>query len=143
MLAENLEEGRVSDAAGRARYASLIRRKAERLRRLVADVLDFSRLERGRELDLRREGVEIGSFVAELAREATEWAKSHSLELAVEIAPLQGHAQLDSDAVRRALGNLLDNARKHSGSTQLTLAARTGDQDPAARGRRAAVAECP
>lgn len=125
MLAENLEEGRVSDAASRARYASLIRREAERLRRLVADVLDFSRLERGRELDLRREGVEIGAFVAELAREAVEWAKSHSLELAVEIAPLRGHAQLDSDAVRRALANLLDNARKHSGSTELKLAAST------------------
>ncbi len=125
MLAENLEEGRVSDAASRARYASLIRREAERLRRLVADVLDFSRLERGRELDLRREGVEIGSFVAELAREAVEWAKSHSLELAVDIAPLRGHAQLDSDAVRRALANLLDNARKHSGSTELKLAAST------------------
>ncbi|MCY3000547.1 MAG: HAMP domain-containing sensor histidine kinase [Planctomycetota bacterium] len=136
MLAENLEEGRVSDAASRARYASLIRREAERLRRLVADVLDFSRLERGRELDLRREGVEVASFVAEMVREATEWAKSHSLELAVELAPLHGHAQLDTDAVRRALANLLDNARKHSGSTELTLSARTE-----ARSLRLAVAD--
>lgn len=122
MLAENLEEGRVSDGASRARYASLIRREAERLRRLVADVLDFSRLERGRALDLRRESVEIGPFLAEIAAESGAWASSHGLALDVRSATAQGRATLDSDAVRRAVANLLDNARKHSGSGEAALA---------------------
>jgi signal transduction histidine kinase len=128
MLAENLEENRVSEPAARERYASLIRREAERLRRLVADVLDFSRLERGRQLELRRESRALDALLAELSDAAREWAHKHGVELSLELAAdgaTSTSVNVDAEALRRALENLLDNARKHSGSTQIALSARS------------------
>lgn len=128
MLAENLEENRVSEPAARERYASLIRREAERLRRLVADVLDFSRLERGRQLELRRESRALDALLAELSYAAREWAHRHGVELSLELAAdsaTSTSVNVDAEALRRALENLLDNARKHSGSNQIALSAST------------------
>ncbi len=127
MLAENLEAGHVSEPAARTRYASLIRREAERLRRLVADVLDFSRLERGRQLELRRESRALEPLLAELGEAAREWAHKHGVELALDFARVESNAasvDVDTDTLRRALENLLDNARKHSGSSEVALCAR-------------------
>ena len=47
LLAENLADGRVTDAGRRAEYYAALRRDAQRLQRLVGDVLDVSRIERG------------------------------------------------------------------------------------------------
>ena len=52
--------------ADRARYHKALRKEAARLRRLVDDVLDFSRLERGQELRIQREDVALGTFAEEL-----------------------------------------------------------------------------
>ena len=121
MLAENLESGRVTDAEGRARYHGLILREADRLRRLVADVLDFSRLERGKSLEMRRAVVDLAAFAASLADEARAWSARHELELAVDVQDVAGSARLDGEALRRAVENLLDNARKHSGARSVSL----------------------
>jgi signal transduction histidine kinase len=123
MLAENLESGRVADAPGRARYHALILREADRLRRLVADVLDFSRLERGKPLEMRRDAVDLAGFCASLADEARTWAARHELDLAVDVRGVEGSARLDAEALRRAVENLLDNARKHSGARAVSLSA--------------------
>ena len=52
LLTENLERGRVSDVA---RYHAALRTEGRRLGRLVDDVLDLSRLERGRPPRLERQ----------------------------------------------------------------------------------------
>ena len=71
LMAENLQEGRVG-ADSAPRYHGLIRSEALRLRRMVDDVLDFSRLERGRAPDLHREDVDLAHFVDDLVTAATE-----------------------------------------------------------------------
>lgn len=121
LLAENLEAGRVGTEAEKSRYHTLIRREALRLRRLVDDVLDFSRLERGRRIDVRREPTRVDPWLERLAEDLAEWAREHGLELALERSPTGAEADLDPEALRRALLNLLDNARKHSGTETLEL----------------------
>jgi signal transduction histidine kinase len=121
MLAENLEAGRVGDEGGRARYHALIRREAERLRRLVADVLDFSRLERGKGVELRREALEVDALASSLREEAVSWAQRAGFELALDVEPAAGKVEVDLDALRRCVVNLLENARKHSGEGGATL----------------------
>ncbi|MBK7875353.1 MAG: HAMP domain-containing histidine kinase [Planctomycetes bacterium] len=116
LMAENLESGRTRDAATTARYHGLIKREAQRLSRLVDDVLDFSRLERGKKLEVRREDVDVRAVVDDWCTEFRAWAAQHQLELALDVRDLPATAALDKDALRRALFNLLDNARKHSGS---------------------------
>src|SRR5438094_904222 len=48
MFGETLEMGRVTDPATRTEYYRVITRESERLSRLIDNVLDFSRIERGR-----------------------------------------------------------------------------------------------
>lgn len=121
LMAENLAAGRPADDAGRARYHALIRREALRLARLVDDVLDFSRLERGRFLELQREPVELAELVRTWSLETMEWAAQHALECSFGDERCTGTAVIDREALRRVLFNLLENARKHSGSSRVRL----------------------
>ncbi|MBI5364780.1 MAG: HAMP domain-containing histidine kinase [Planctomycetes bacterium] len=124
LMAENLEAGRTRDPEAARRYHGLIRREALRLARLVDDVLDFARLERGKRLDVRREDVDPRAVVEEWSAEFRAWAAEHALELDIDVRDLPASAALDKDALRRALFNLLDNARKHSGSKRVRFEAR-------------------
>jgi signal transduction histidine kinase len=94
-------------------YASRVAAEAERLGRVVTNVLKFSRLQRG--------GIEIDSSVGDLGaavRESAEKlrpaleANGALLELSVEeeIPPVS----FDPDALHQILQNLLDNAEKFS-----------------------------
>ncbi|MFO1010730.1 MAG: HAMP domain-containing sensor histidine kinase [Planctomycetota bacterium] len=127
LLSENLESGRTTEPAAVQRYHALIRREALRLTRLVDDVLDFSRLERGKRLDVRREEVDLRAVVEEWTAEFRAWAAEHGLELALDVRELPPCANVDREALRRALHNLLDNARKHSGSKRVRFEARGED----------------
>jgi signal transduction histidine kinase len=116
MLSENLEQGRVDGDGAHARYFALIRREAERLRRLVGDLLDASRLERGKALELALEEVELPEFAERLGEELGAWSARTGFGIELELARLAGRARLDTDALSRALVNLAENARRHSGA---------------------------
>jgi signal transduction histidine kinase len=123
LMTENLAAGRVADPAAQQRYHGLIRREAQRLRRLVDDVLDVSRLERGEPLALRRQDLATEPFVRDLAAALVEHVEAAGGTLTVRTLPLPPAACLDADAVRRAVLNLVDNALRHSGSKLLTFVA--------------------
>ncbi len=124
LMAENLEEGHVTEPASRARYYANLRGEAQRLRRLVADVLDFSRLERGAGPRLEREEQELGAWFAGLARDAEQRVAPSGYELRVKASDLDGRrGRLDGEALRRVVLNLVDNAVKY-GAAPLGLEAR-------------------
>jgi signal transduction histidine kinase len=128
LLAENLQSGRVG-AAGAAGYHALLRREALRLRGLVDDVLDMSRLERGKPLCVHVEPLELAPWLADLAVDARAWAEEHGIELVLALDGVAGQVSADGEALRRAVFNLLDNARKHSGARRVELeAALAGDR---------------
>ena len=127
LLAENLESGRVRDEARRAQYYQGIRREATRLRRLVDDVLDFARVERGLGPAVQLEPTRLDQLLGELAREFEERCRAAGVELRYEGAGVPELAELDPEALRRMLSNLVDNALRHSGSRTLTLGAAAGD----------------
>lgn len=122
LLSENLERGRVADEAGRARYHGLIRREAERLRALVDDVLDVARLERGERPPGRLEPLATTALVDELEQAARERVAAGGGTLEATRAGLPPRVHADREALRRALLNLVENALRHSGSTDLDLA---------------------
>ena len=121
LMAENLESGRAGQTAA-PRYHSLIRREAQRLRRLVDDVLDFSRLERGRAPEPRFETVALREWYAALEREAREWVARRDGELEFQADAAEGEAVIDGEALRRAVLNLVDNSLRHSGRKEVRLA---------------------
>lgn len=138
LMAENLEEGRAPEPR---RYYAPMRRETQRLARLVDDVLDLSRLERGHGLRLCVEEVELERFAAELEREARERAESGGGSLACERAPVRGLAQLDRFALLRAVLNLVDNGLRHGGGTlALALAVDEGGLRLALRDRGPGIA---
>jgi signal transduction histidine kinase len=93
-------------------YARRMSDDAARLGRVVSNILDFTRLERGNLAVEPRTGPvdEVLSGLSEHARPALERLGA-TLELDV---PYAIHGQFDRDALTRIVSNLLDNAEKYS-----------------------------
>ncbi len=116
LSAEMLREGRVKEEA-QARYLEVIVRESERLTRLVDNVLDFGRLERGRrKFNLEARDVNELLSVAEAQRPRVEAA---GLTLMVCSAPMPVMRTFDLDAVGQVLVNLIDNAVKYAASGKM------------------------
>jgi signal transduction histidine kinase len=113
LLAGNLVEGRVVNESRRMEYYHALQRDALRLQRLVADVLDASRLERG-VFEVDRQLVDPRSMLVDLAVEQRPRLADAGLELRVEIADHLPETPLDLGAVERAVANLIENARKYA-----------------------------
>jgi signal transduction histidine kinase len=113
MYAEMLRDGLVPSEAKRAEYTRTITDESERLSRLIDNVLEFARLERGRrELALRAGPLApvLEEAVAKLASHAAR--QGFELELAVE--PGLPAVRFDRDALLQVLFNLVDNAMKYA-----------------------------
>ena len=101
------------DAETAVRIREMMERQVQHLVRLVDDLLDVSRVMRGK-IELRREHVDLGSIVAhavETVQPLME-AQGHELTVTLPSEPLF----LDADPVRLAqvVGNLLTNAAKYT-----------------------------
>ena len=124
MFAETLELGRVTDEAARREYYGVITRESERLTRLIDNVLDFSRIEGGRQrYDI------FASAVEPLIQEVLEAFRyplvQQGFKVDVAIEPDLPEVPLDPAAIKQALANLVDNAIKYSGARRrLTVSAR-------------------
>ena len=109
LSAELLAEGRLPDGPRRDRALRSILSESDRLERLVSNLLDFGRLERGRRrFELQR--VDLAELIHGIAEET-------DLRLATcDLRPGErGLAALaDRDAVRQIVLNLLDNAAKYA-----------------------------
>lgn len=113
MYAEMLRDGLVPGEAKKAEYYGTITDESERLSRLIDNVLEFSRLERGtREMSLR-----VGSL-APVVREAADKLQAHAsrqgFALELEVAPGLPPVRFDRDALLQVLFNLVDNAMKYA-----------------------------
>ncbi len=104
-----LRGGAVAQAVERER--TLIERQARHLVRLVDDLLDVSRITRGR-VELRREELEVRQVVERALELAGPLLEQRLLDLVVDVPP-EGLV-IDGDPVRCAqvLSNLLTNAAK-------------------------------
>ena len=96
--AELLAEGRLPDGPRRDRALRSILSESDRLERLVANLLDFGRLERGRR-KYAREPVDLVALLKEMD---------------IGVGGRGCVALADPDAVRQILLNLLDNAAKYA-----------------------------
>ncbi len=120
----------------RRRFAEVVKENADRLQRIVDDLLDLSRIESG---GWRAEPREVA--VAEAAGEA--WhaleadAAARGVGFEVRVAPGCGHVRADPSALRQILTNLLHNALRHTpgGGEVVVSAACAGPAAGAGPGR--------
>jgi PAS domain S-box-containing protein len=89
-------------------YVRRIHANAQRLKQLIADLLDVERLARGPG-DVHRERCELGALLVELAERAD--LGDRELELDV---PGPSDAEVDAALVSRSVDNLLRNAGRHT-----------------------------
>ena len=101
------------DAETVERSRDMMERQVQHLVRLVDDLLDVSRVMRGK-IDLRRESIEFATVVARAVETVQPLVDSQGHELSV-LLPSES-LLLDADPVRLAqvVGNLLTNAAKYT-----------------------------
>ena len=127
MFAETLEMGRVTDEGRRQEYYRVITREGERLSRLIDNVLDFSRIEGGRQTYAMTPTAVEPLVRATLEAFAYPLAQ-HGFKVEVSVAADLPEVTMDADAVGQALANLIDNAIKYSGDERaMTVEARVSE----------------
>lgn len=102
----------------RTRFLSAARRHSVRLGALVTDLLALARLEAG-EQALVQGDVDLTALAEEVLIEREHDAARAGVTLRLELdeaAPGAHHLRGDREALRRAVGNLVDNAIAHSDS---------------------------
>lgn len=126
LLADNLAQGRIPSEERRREYYDAMQRDARRMQRLVADVLDASRLER-EAFRVEPAPCAPAALLGGVADEHRARLADAGLRLREEIGEPLPECALDADALERALANLLENARKYaSDGGEVVLRARAG-----------------
>ena len=110
------------------RAHDVMRRQVTHLIRLVDDLLDVSRITRGK-VTLQREIVDLQTIVRNAVETSRPWieASGHTLEVSLPAAPAQLHA--DPVRLAQALSNLLNNSAKYTpegGHIWLSAASESG-----------------
>ena len=92
---------------------------ADRVTRLITELLDVSRIEAGR-LHLHREPVDIAARAAKLVAGRVAAGESES-RFRIEVAGDLPEVWLDADKVDQILANLIENAVRHGAGTVTTV----------------------
>jgi signal transduction histidine kinase len=141
MFSELLSEGRVTDPSKTRAYLGIITAETARLTRLINNVLDFSRLDRG---EKKYNFVETN--IADLARNTLDSyrpqleANGFKVECFLPSDPVMVCG--DRDALAQVLLNLISNAEKYSnGEKEISVRCEIHDDDPGAgpQSRRAEI----
>ncbi|MGE0493897.1 MAG: ATP-binding protein [Vulcanimicrobiota bacterium] len=109
------------------RSLAAIHRAARSLDSLLADLLEFSRLEAGK-LTLRPNVFKLGDLIADLSASLEAFARSRQVELRFEVdGELRGRHYLGDEArIRHVLLNLAQNALKFTPEGSVTVRAMAG-----------------
>jgi CheY-like chemotaxis protein len=99
--------------AGSERELAVIKRQVQNLKRLVDDLLDVSRISRGK-IELRNELVELAAVVADAVEAVRPLIDEQHQDLHVSIPEEPIFLEADSTRLEQILSNLLINAAKYT-----------------------------
>ena len=113
MFSELLAEGRVTDPAKQRSYLGIITAETARLTRLINNVLDFARLERG-EKKYHLQPCDLAEVVHEAADTYRPNLEANGFQFECELPEAALMVNGDRDALAQVVVNLLSNAEKYS-----------------------------
>jgi len=113
MFSEMLKEGRLPSEEKRDHYYNIISDESERLTQLANNILDFSRIERGRKkYDFKSE--DIVKVTQDTVNHFKAYMAGEKRPVNLTVSGAMPKVRIDPDAISQALGNLLANAAKFS-----------------------------
>jgi two-component system phosphate regulon sensor histidine kinase PhoR len=120
---EKLEDGAVDDPEHNRRFLGVIRRNAERMHSLIADIAELSQIETGN-VSLDVKDVRLSSLVEEIFAAVSSKAAVRNIDL-VNSIDADTVVRADPTRLEQMLTNLVDNAIKFNrqgGSVSVTFA---------------------
>ena len=108
-------DGAITEPEGFKQAAGIINSEAERMSRLVSELLNLSRLQNGLK-DLRTGPLELRALLVGLASALRPQALATGVQLDVTAAQKDVWVSADPDRLKQALGNVVDNALKYTPS---------------------------
>jgi signal transduction histidine kinase len=118
-LALRKSEGLSSTHAG---YLRQIQQTCGEMMRLIQNLLEIAKIEEGK-MSAERESVGVADLAAEVAREYALAAEQTGRSVRIDVSPELGCLLADRALVKRVLVNLVANALRHSGSTEVRIEA--------------------
>jgi signal transduction histidine kinase len=103
----------VADQAVVERSRAMMERQVQHLVRLVDDLLDVSRVMRGR-IELRKERLDLATVIGHAVETAQPVIQAQGHELTVTIPPSPIAVEADPVRLAQVVGNLLTNAAKYT-----------------------------
>ena len=128
MYSEMLEKNWIKSEDKLAEYYGNMRQESERLSRLIENVLDFSRIQKGRKRYTFSVG-DINKCVADVVEMMLPYAAQRGFSIKIEPGQVEQSA-FDGDAVTQIIVNLIDNAIKYArDADDKTITVRTKSDD--------------
>jgi two-component system phosphate regulon sensor histidine kinase PhoR len=126
MFAETLSMGRITNEEKQREYYATIVQEAERLTRLVNNILNFSKMEAGKK-QYQFQEVDLNALAGGILETYKFHLQSEGFSPVVELAPVIPAIYADKEALSEAVINILDNAMKYSGAEKY-LRVRSGSE---------------
>ncbi|WP_405111571.1 ATP-binding protein [Phaeobacter sp. BS52] len=119
------------DGAARDRFLQIMQDEANRMNRLVGDLLSLNRVESEERVRPRAQ-LDLGAHLASTLKSLEPVAEAADVHLTLEIPEEPTLVTGDPDQLQQVFTNLVENAIKYGGD-QVTLRLKTRDRDPAVR----------
>ncbi len=124
---ETLEDGAIEDEENNLRFLGVIRRNAERMHRLIDDILELSSIESGK-ITIQTKKCSLSNLTEEVFTNLSNKAEERKIKLVNEV-PKETVVYADAIRLEQMLTNLIDNAVKFNrdgGSVTVSHAAKDG-----------------
>lgn len=126
---ELLADGDAADEQTREEFLNVINGQADRLQRLVENMLNLARIEAG-VVQVNKQAQSLNELLEEALRVVQPAAEAKRIELVADLSPLYLSVLADRDMLLQAAINLLSNAVKYTPEGgRVTLRSRLADRE--------------
>jgi len=119
---EALLDGMAEDAAKKEKIISIIHQETLRLKRMVDELLDLSRLQTGH-FNLNKQNLNVEDMLRTIEEKYKTAVLNAGLELKMNIQEDLPQVKADHDRMQQVLINLVENALKHTDQGQIVITA--------------------
>ena len=111
--AEMLVDGEAQDTETIHQFCSIIQNQAQRLNRLIEDILNISRIESGL-TKINKQQLSVAILIADAVKMIKSYAQEKNITVEADTSIIHDQVYADKDMVTQVIVNLLSNAVKYT-----------------------------